>query len=197
MLLATTKNFQKEFYCQQRRTMAENQTDPESFGAGPLNVAPASFSRIHRDRQSFRWSRVTLSHESITPPPRSGAASVVVQGKLYMFGVSQSLIWSDNKRTTKPIPVLKWIAHYFLPIFIKGYGGGTGRLDDFYSFDFDTSTWENVKVVGDEKPGCRENNGVVISDSSRSIYLFGGYNGSSWLNDLWKVSVRMHQCMSR
>ena len=44
-----------------------------------------------------------------------------------------------------------------------------------------------MKVLSDEKPGCRENNGVVISDSSRSIYLFGGYNGSAWLNDLWKV----------
>ena len=70
---------------------------------------------------------------------------------------------------------------------LQGYGGGTGRLDDFYSFDFDTTTWEQVHVLGDEKPGCRENNGVVISDSSRSIYLFGGYNGTSWLNDLWKV----------
>lgn len=69
-----------------------------------------------------------------------------------------------------------------------GYGGGTGRLDDFYSFDFKTQTWEEVKVVGDEKPGCRENNGV-ISDSSKSIYLFGGYNGSSWLNDLWKFDI--------
>ena len=38
-----------------------------------------------------------------------------------------------------------------------------------------------------ERPGCRENNGVVISDASKSIYLFGGYNGNSWLNDLWKV----------
>jgi len=55
----------------------------------------------------------------------------------------------------------------------KGYGGGTGRLDDFYSFDFRIQTWEEVKVVGDDRPGCRENNGVVISDSSNSIYLFG------------------------
>ena len=70
----------------------------------------------------------------------------------------------------------------------QGYGGGTGRLDDFYSFDFHTSTWEAVKVSSTARPGCRENNGVVISDSSKSIYLFGGYNGTSWLNDLWKVN---------
>merc|ERR1719183_1130483 len=89
------------------------------------------------------------------PPPRSGAASVVVKGKLYMFG---------------------------------GYGGGTGRLDDFYSYRFDTDEWEEVEVLSSEKPGCRENNGVVIGDSSR-MYLFGGYNGSAWLNDLWMFDI--------
>jgi len=75
-----------------------------------------------------------------------------------------------------------------------GYGGGsrTGRLDDFYSFDFETGTWEEVKVLSQEKPGCRENNGVVISEnekSSSSIYLFAGYDGQSWLNDLWKFDI--------
>ncbi len=63
-------------------------------------------------------------------------------------------------------------------------------MDDFYSFNFSTNTWEEVKVLSDQqRPGCRENNGVVISDSSRSIYLFGGYNGSNWLNDLWKFDI--------
>lgn len=70
--------------------MEVNQADPESLGAGPLNVLPVQFStpRLHKDRQCFKWSRVILSPDSINPPPRSGAASVVVQGKLYMFGVS-------------------------------------------------------------------------------------------------------------
>lgn len=71
---------------------------------------------------------------------------------------------------------------------LQGYGGGTGRLDDFYSFSFDTGEWEEVKVLSDEKPGCRENNGVVIGDSRR-VYLFGGYNGTSWLNDLWMFDI--------
>jgi leucine-zipper-like transcriptional regulator 1 len=42
--------------------------------------------------------------------------------------------------------------------------------------------------LSNEKPGCRENNGVVIGDSSR-VYLFGGYNGTSWLNDLWSFDI--------
>ena len=124
--------------------------DPESHGAGPVN---RSAPLIHK------WSRVLYEYnegESCLPPPRSGAASVVLKDKLYMFG---------------------------------GFGGGTGRLDDFYSFDFATLTWEEVKPLGDEKPGCRENNGVVISGSSRTIILFGGYNGTQWLNDLWSFDI--------
>jgi len=128
--------------------------DEDLESAGP-RVAVANNSRVDRDKQSMTWSRVSLSPMSSVPPPRSGAASVVVKGRLYMFG---------------------------------GYGGGTGRLDDFYSFSFDTGTWEEVKVLSNEKPGCRENNGVVIGDSSR-VYLFGGYNGTSWLNDLWSFDI--------
>jgi leucine-zipper-like transcriptional regulator 1 len=71
-----------------------------------------------------------------------------------------------------------------------GYGGGTGRLDDFWSYHFGRGTWAPVTVRSQIQPGCRENNGVVISDdSSRSIYLFGGYNGDCWLNDLWKYDI--------
>uniref|UniRef100_A0A7S1Z0K8 BTB domain-containing protein n=5 Tax=Ditylum brightwellii TaxID=49249 RepID=A0A7S1Z0K8_9STRA len=114
-----------------------------------------NMQRFQQDRQALTWSRVTPVAGSALPPPRSGAASVVVKGRLYMFG---------------------------------GYGGGTGRLDDFYSFSFDTCTWEEVNVLSAEKPGCRENNGVVIGDSSR-VYLFGGYNGTAWLNDLWMFDI--------
>jgi len=140
--------------------MADNQVDPESIGAGPINPASTTDPRMKKDKHKFLWSRVHLSHDSIIPPPRSGAASVVVQGKLYVFG---------------------------------GYGGGTGRLNDFYAYDFRKNSWEEVKVVGDTKPGCRENNGVVISDSSKSIYLFGGYDGTAWLNDLWKYDIKSSQ----
>ena len=69
----------------------EIQADP-GIGAGPMNVnvARVSTPRFQRGRQCFKWSRVIVAHDSFLPPPRSGAASVVVQGKLYMFGVSDA-----------------------------------------------------------------------------------------------------------
>jgi len=152
-----------------------NNNNNSERGGGPLRdqFSLASHNNHHHDENdaashpssrrnlidnkdhNLTWSRMALSPHSSIPPPRSGAASVVVKGRLYMFG---------------------------------GYGGGTGRLDDFYQFSFDSNTWSEVEVLSDVKPGCRENNGVVIGDASR-VYLFGGYNGNSWLNDLWMFDI--------
>ena len=147
-----------------RQVMTDNfRFDPESYGAGPSSqFVPITGPSLDDDQDSFRWTRISYeasdnNEEQIClPPPRSGAASVVLKDKLYIFG---------------------------------GFGGGTGRLDDFYSFDFASSTWQQVQPLGEEKPGCRENNGVVISDSSSDIILFGGYNGRRWLNDLWSFDI--------
>ena len=55
-------------------------------GSGPIN------SNV-RDRQALTWTRMSASGS--LPPPRSGAASVVVKGRLYMFGVS-FCVFSEN-----------------------------------------------------------------------------------------------------
>jgi len=82
------------------------------------------------------WRRVKSHGQK--PGPRSGAASVVVGDRMYMFG---------------------------------GYGG-SGRLDDFYSYDFEARQWSQVHYNG-PSPGVRENNGVV--EYQGNLYLFGGY----------------------
>eukprot|EP00590_Aulacoseira_subarctica_P011142 CAMPEP_0172432294 /NCGR_PEP_ID=MMETSP1064-20121228/62499_1 /TAXON_ID=202472 /ORGANISM="Aulacoseira subarctica , Strain CCAP 1002/5" /LENGTH=715 /DNA_ID=CAMNT_0013179493 /DNA_START=1 /DNA_END=2145 /DNA_ORIENTATION=+ len=142
---------------QQQQQPLQEQPQYRSLSEAESERRPVPF---RMDRQSLTWSRVIVSQ---SPPPRSGAASVVIRSKLYVFG---------------------------------GYGGGTGRLDDFYSYDFSTSSWEEVSLSTDIKPGCRENNGVVLADENK-IYLFGGYNGTSWLNDLWcfDIETAAWQCL--
>jgi N-acetylneuraminic acid mutarotase len=92
------------------------------------------------------WSRIDFQSSSF-PCPRSGAASVVHENKLLVYG---------------------------------GYGGAV-RLDDLWSFDFDTLAWEQIAYTG-VGPGARENNGVVVMDNV--LYMFGGFNGFQWLGDL-------------
>lgn len=139
--------------------------DPEILGAGPANRVAASSksgASIDRDQDCFRWSRISDNFSD-----KGGDQLCVPPPR----SGTASVVLQDK-----------------LYVF-GGFGGGTGRLDDFYSFDFRTSTWEKVEPFGEEKPGCRENNGVVISDSSRTIILFGGYNGRRWLNDLWSFDI--------
>lgn len=148
--------------------------DPDRFGAaGPAAASSVSTtSTLSKTRQhhqqAFVWSRV-----HINPSTSSNASGELI--------------------TTTVVPpprsgAASVVVQDKLYVF-GGYGGGTGRLDDFFAFDFNTSSWEAVPVLSDEKPGCRENNGVVISETSQSIILFGGYNGRSWLNDLWRFDV--------
>ena len=100
--------------------------DVGSGGGGLASIKcimpPRAASRVAS--QSRCWRQVAC-HGQI-PGPRSGAASVVVGNRLYMFG---------------------------------GYGG-SGRLDDFFEFNFDTKAWSRVEYSG-PSPGVRENNGVV------------------------------------
>ena len=112
-------------------------------------VDPAS-ARPRNSQFSRCWRQVNCTGQ--IPGPRSGAASVIVSNRMFMFG---------------------------------GYGG-SGRLDDFYEFNFDTKVWQRAEYTG-PSPGVRENNGVV--EYKGCLYLFGGYNGSQWLNDFHEFNL--------
>ena len=72
----------------QQQQQQQARADEQAIGAGlvPMNpVAPVP--RLRLERQCLSWSKVPVSPKSnVVPPPRSGAASVVVGGKLYVFG---------------------------------------------------------------------------------------------------------------
>jgi len=64
------------------------------------STAVQDFTTVSNDSESsssdsthrplLQWSPILPVQGSEIPPPRSGAASVVVKGRLYMFGVSAS-----------------------------------------------------------------------------------------------------------
>ena len=77
-------------------------------------------------------------------------------------------------------------------MYIFGGYGGEGRLDDFWMFQFEDSTWTRIEYTT-ASPGERENNGMVEHDGK--LYLFGGYNGSAWLADLWELDLGACACV--
>jgi len=77
-----------------------------------------------------------------------------------------------------------------------GYSGFTW-LNDFLSFDFATNIWQFVPsgqtgVV----PSMRF--GYVSAVSENAMFIFGGYDGSTWLNDMFDFDFRRQSwCGSR
>lgn len=67
-----------------------------------------------------------------------------------------------------------------------GYSGFTW-LNDFWSFDFKSKCWERVPG-GEVGPPCMRF-GYVSSQYDGSVYIFAGYDGSTWLQDMHKFSV--------
>ncbi|CAN0014207.1 unnamed protein product, partial [Hapterophycus canaliculatus] len=53
--------------------------------------------------------------------------------------------------------------------------------------------WKEVHCEG-PSPGARENNGMV--EYKRSLYIFGGFNGSQWLNDFHGFHIGERHCCS-
>jgi hypothetical protein len=65
-----------------------------------------------------------------------------------------------------------------------GYGGGLGQLDDFY-FNFESGDLGRGASAVSEKQVVVRTMALLISDSERKMFCLG-YNGNSWLNDLWE-----------
>lgn len=72
-------------------------------------------------------------------------------------------------------------------MYMFGGYGGNGRLDDFFEYSFETRQFRAVVPKGEVNPGVRENNGVVFYKGC--LYIFGGYNGSQWLNDFHEFNL--------
>lgn len=87
------------------RLMSHNHHNANTTAGAPIQSnngisSAGNGAVLSLDKQHLTWSRVTLPPGSAVPPPRSGAASVVVKGRLYMFGVSSFsralLTWFDS-----------------------------------------------------------------------------------------------------
>ena len=75
------------------------------------------------------------------------------------------------------------------------YGGVGGYLDDFYKIETnDTNTYNSTKIElqssdSSNIPSARRDHSMVAIGSN--IYIFGGYNGADYNNDLYKINIRI------
>lgn len=70
------------------------------------------------------------------------------------------------------------------------YGGYSGneRLADMYTYDFETNHWSQVDCSTGDVPSGRSS--LVAQAYENCLYVFGGYNGNSVLNDFYRFRLK-------
>ncbi len=82
------------------------------------------------------------------------------------------------------------------------FGGtdGTTRYNDLYDLDFTAGQWEHRTSVG-TPPAARESHTAIASNAGETdpnsvndygMFVFGGYDGSSFRNDVWELTLPGH-----
>jgi N-acetylneuraminic acid mutarotase len=134
------------------------------------------------------------------PGARSGAASVVVGTKMYMFGgyggngrLGDFFVYDFEERRWSRVdckgdvmPGVRenngMVVHGDCLYLFGGYNGSTW-LNDFHRFDLEQSRWSVVDVANDSADPPAPRFGYVSSVWSDTFIVFGGYDGTTWLND--------------
>lgn len=152
--------------------------------------------------QSLKW-RQLISENGSRPGPRSGTASVVYQDCLYIlggYGGNGRLddLWQYNFLegqwhrlfTCGPSPPGRennGAVVYKGGLYIFGGYSGLFWLNDFHRLDLcnfhsDSLKWCPVNHLHGAPPSTRF--GYVSAVWNDFFILFGGYDGSNWLNDM-------------
>jgi len=147
-----------------------------------------------------RWREVEVSGV-VFPGERSGASSVVYRDALYIFGgyggngrlndlfrfYFPTREWSrvECKGSIPPGRENNGAVIYKNKMYLFGGYSGFTWLNDFHCFNFETSTWSPVPNGSrGHVPSTRF--GYVSAVDSDFFFVFGGYDGSTWLNDMYE-----------
>lgn len=161
--------------------------------------------------QSMTWINVTRAP---SPPTLAGDAMVfdAAQNKFFLFGGQSkyltlnelwsydpnSLLWSElHPASTSPLgradPMFVWPS--------RALGGGmtdaaflfggwynnsasmVGRLSDSWYYFPGNNTWNQVSPSGN--PPGRSDSAVAYDSKDNIVLIYGGYNGTSYLSDIW------------
>ncbi|TDH73744.1 hypothetical protein CCR75_003836 [Bremia lactucae] len=132
--------------------------------------------------------------------PRTGHTVTSKDGRVYVFGGTdrrrrqqdlyqldlESSKWSQVE-TRGTLPPRRsgalGVVHKSNMFIFGGYDGRDGNyFNDLYYFNFDAQRWNQMPSIVESRPEARTDHIMVLHLSS--IYIFGGYNGSSRFNDL-------------
>jgi len=156
------------------------------------------------DLETMTWMQPALS--GTLPQARNAHTMTVIGTKLYLFGGhsgnkhltdlhvfdTQRLQWSQPEILGTPPPGLRGhtanlIGH---KVFLFGGYDGKGRTNELYILDAEESKWMRPTwpTESPQTPPGRQRHSASLVGSKR-IYIFGGFDGNKWLNDLHVLDV--------
>jgi N-acetylneuraminic acid mutarotase len=72
--------------------------------------------------------------------------------------------------------------------YIFGGYDGTNRRNDFFRFNFRTNSWTEIFPNDSEPPSARDRH-TAVSDGSKNIYIFAGYDGFNRVDDFYRYNT--------
>lgn len=153
-----------------------------------------------------RWRAVECAGFE-RPERRSGAASVVYRDCLYLFGGygGHSRLddlckfdfvqrrWFKVRAANSPSArENNGAVVYRGCMYIFGGYSGIHWLQDLHAFDFKKEEWHEVETGG-EKPSARFGFVSALCPTDGILYLYGGYDGTSWLRDMHELNLHTSQ----
>ena len=155
------------------------------------------------DTENKTW--VTLSCQGSIPLARNAHTITVVGKNLVLFGghsgnkhlkdlfvfETETSSWIEPQFSGEAPEGLRGhtATHLGNKIFIFGGYDGKGRSNELFILNLTDMHWSHIND-NDKFPGSRQRHSSVPIDNKR-ILIFGGFNGTKWLNDLHVLDVAL------
>ena len=159
---------------------------------------------LHKfDTTSFVWSQPRIM--GAAPQPRQYHTANIIKDLMYIFGGYNGTGWLKDM-VILDMKSFKWIYpvtygdvptgreghtmidyHDYLYLF-GGWDGGT--IGDMYRLSITNFVWERINLIGERPLLCGHSSTVIDS----KIFIFGGFDGTVWVNTLYQVSLDHFFC---
>ena len=176
--------------------VAWTDNDGNAYVFGGRNIISSYLNDLWRFNGTS-WSPVTIA--GTAPSGRLAAVSWTDNaGNAYVFGglsngsyvndlwMFNGTSWSEVTNAGTPpsvrIGAVSWTDNAGRSYVFGGYNG-TSYFNDLWNFTTNNNTWTQLTNVTNAPNVRRE--AVAWTDNAGNAYVFGGYNSTSYFNDLW------------
>lgn len=154
------------------------------------------------DLETLAWIQPKVSGEK--PLPRNAHSMTVVEDRLFLFGGHSgckhltdmhifdtvTLTWTKPQLRGSPPPGLRGHSATLVgsKIFLFGGFDGRCRTNEVYIFCTKSFSWRLPREGEGQGPAGRQRHSAALV-SGRRILVFGGFDGTRWLEDIYELDT--------